>query len=260
MNYNTLIVERSPDGIAKIIINRPDKLNALNAQVMTEIDHAVEDLIVDRSVRAVLVTGSGEKAFVAGADIAELSTLNEESGHALATNGQAVFMRIARSPKPFVAVVEGYALGGGCELALACHLRIAGSNAVFGLPEVTLGLIPGYGGTQRLSRLVGQGRAMEMILTGNPVKAEQALAMGLVNRLVDAGKGVDEALSLLSSIMKRAPLAVAAAIKAIIAADETPEEGFDTEADLFAHLCSTSDFKEGTRAFLAKEKPQFTGD
>ncbi len=260
MNYNTLIVERSPEGIAVITINRPDKLNALNAQVMKEIDHAVEDLIVDRSVRAVIVSGAGEKAFVAGADIAELSSLNEETGHALATNGQAVFMRIARSPKPFVAVVEGYALGGGCELALACHLRVAGGNAVFGLPEVTLGLIPGYGGTQRLSRLIGQGRAMEMILTGNPAKAEQAYNMGLVNRLVDVGAGLDEARSILSSILKRAPLAVAAAIKAIIAADESPEEGYETEADLFANLCGTADFKEGTRAFLAKEKPSFKGE
>ena len=260
MDYNTLIVDRTSDGIAVITINRPDKLNALNAQVMKEINHAVEDLIVDRSVRAVIVTGAGEKAFVAGADIAELSMLNEKTGHALAINGQAVFMRIARSPKPFVAVVEGYALGGGCELALACHLRVAGGNAVFGLPEVTLGLIPGYGGTQRLSRLVGQGRAMEMILTGNPVKADQAFNMGLVNRLVEPGKGIEEAHVILTSILKRAPLAVAAAIKSIIAAAETPEEGYDTEVDLFANLCSTSDFKEGTRAFLAKEKPSFKGE
>ncbi len=260
MHYNTLIVERMADGIAVITINRPDKLNALNAVVMKELDHAVEDIIVDPSVRAVMVTGAGEKAFVAGADIAELSKLDDESGHALATNGQSVFMRIARSPKPFVAVVEGYALGGGCELALACHMRVAGGNAVFGLPEVTLGLIPGYGGTQRLTRLVGQGRAMEMILTGNPVKAEQALSIGLVNRLVEPGKGIEEAQSILGSILKRAPLAVAAAIKAVIAADETPEKGYDMEADLFANLCSTDDFKEGTRAFLAKEKPLFKGE
>jgi enoyl-CoA hydratase len=259
MNYSTLLVERSPDGVAVLTINRPDKLNALNAQVMKEIDHAVEDLIVDQSVRAVIVTGAGEKAFVAGADIAELSKLDDDTGLALATNGQAVFMRIARSPKPFVAVVEGYALGGGCELALACQLRVAGGNAVFGLPEVTLGLIPGYGGTQRLPHLVGQGRAMEMILTGNPLKAEQAYTMGLVNRLVEAGKGMDEALTLVSAILKRAPLAVAAAIKAILAAHESPEQGYETEADLFANLCATDDFREGTRAFLAKEKPVFKG-
>jgi len=259
MNYNTLVVERSPEGIAVITINRPDKLNALNAEVMKELDLVVEDINVDRSVLGVIVTGAGEKAFVAGADIAELSKLDEETGHVLATNGQAVFMRISRSPKPFVAVVEGYALGGGCELALACHLRVAGGNAVFGLPEVTLGLIPGYGGTQRLTRLVGQGRAMEMILTGNPVKAELAYSMGLVNRLVETGKGIEEAHSMLGSILKRAPLAVAAAIKSIIAADESPEEGYETEADLFANLCGTIDFREGTRAFLAKEKPVFKG-
>lgn len=260
MNYSTLLVDHAADGVAVLTIYRPDKLNALNAQVMKELDHAVEDLIVDRSVRVVLVTGAGEKAFVAGADIAELSKLDEESGHELSTNGQAVFMRIARSPKPFIAVVEGYALGGGTELALACHMRVAGANAVFGLPEVTLGLIPGYGGTQRLSRLVGQGRAMEMILTGNPVKADQAFGMGLANRLVEAGKGMDEARTIAGSILKRAPLAVAAAIKAVIAADETPEVGYEIEADLFANLCATDDFKEGTRAFLAKEKPSFTGN
>jgi enoyl-CoA hydratase len=260
MNYSTLLVERNSDGVAVITVNRPDKMNALNALVMKELDHAVEDIIVDRSIRAVIITGAGEKAFVAGADISELANLNEETGHELATNGQSVFMRIARSPKPFVAVVEGYSLGGGCELALACHLRVAGANAVFGLPEVTLGLIPGYGGTQRLTRLVGQGRAMEMILTGNPVKADQALNIGLVNRVVEPGKGMDEARVVIGSILKRAPLAVAAAIKAIIAAGETPEIGFETEADLFANLCSTNDFKVGTTAFLAKEKPTFTGD
>jgi len=260
MDYKTLIIERKPDGIAVIIVNRPDKLNALNALVMQELDHAVEDINVDRSVRAVIVTGAGEKAFVAGADIFELSKLDEESGHVLATNGQSVFMRIARSPKPFVAVVEGYALGGGCELALSCHMRVAGGNAVFGLPEVTLGLIPGYGGTQRLSRLVGQGRAMEMILTGNPVKAEQALNIGLVNRLVDPGKGMEEAQAIIGSILKRAPLAVSSAIKAIIAADESPEEGYEIEDNLLANLCSTDDFREGTRAFLAKEKPSFKGE
>jgi enoyl-CoA hydratase len=257
--YETLLLDRRDDGIAVVTINRPDKLNALNKQVMLELDSVIEDLSSDNDVKAVIITGSGHKAFVAGADIAELADLDKTTANTFALAGQSVFTRIARSPKPVIAVVEGYALGGGCELALACHIRIAGANAVFGLPEVTLGLIPGYGGTQRLPRLVGQGRAMEMILTGTPVNAQQALEMGLVNKLVESGQGFDHAVSLLTTILKRAPLAVAAAIKAVLASAETPEEGFDTEADQFANLCATDDFKEGTRAFLAKEKPSFKG-
>ncbi len=258
--YETLLLETRPDGIAVLTINRPDKLNALNARVMEELEAAMQHVSDDASIRGLIVTGAGEKAFVAGADIAELSKLDAESGRSLSENGQNVFMKIARCPKPVVAVVEGYALGGGCELALACHLRVAGAGAVFGLPEVTLGLIPGYGGTQRLSRLVGQGRAMELVLTGNPVKAEQAFEMGLVNRLVDKGAGMQEAEALLGTILKRGPLAVAAGIKAVLAADETPERGYEAEAGLFSHLCDTADFREGTRAFLAKEKPVFKGE
>ena len=242
-----------------LTVNRPDKLNALNETVMTELDKAFESLSVDQDVKAVILTGAGDKAFVAGADIAGLATLDGPGGRELAERGQAVFNRIARCPKPVVAVIEGYALGGGCELAMAAHLRIAGANAVFGLPEVSLGLVPGYGGTQRLARLVGQGRALEMILTGNPIKAEQALQSGLVNRVVEQGKALEEAMGMLHSILKRAPLALAAAIKAVIAGYETPEEGFATEAELFGQLCETGDFKEGTRAFLAKEKPDFKG-
>jgi len=257
--YETLILDRRDDGIAVVTINRPDKLNALNKQVMSELDAVIEEVSSDNDVKAVIITGSGPKAFVAGADIAELADLDESTGQTLALAGQSVFTRIARSPKPVIAVVEGYALGGGCELALACHIRIAGGNAVFGLPEVTLGLIPGYGGTQRLPRLVGQGRAMEMILTGTPIVAQKAFDTGLVNKLVDAGQGFDEAVLMLTTILKRAPLAVAAAIKAVLASAETPGEGFDTEANLFANLCSTDDFREGTRAFLAKEKPTFKG-
>jgi len=258
--YETILLDRRDDGIAVVTINRPDKLNALNKQVMSDLDTVIEEVSSDNDVKAMIITGSGQKAFVAGADIAELADLDNTSGHTFALAGQAVFTRIARSPKPIIAVVEGYALGGGCELALACHIRIAGSNAVFGLPEVTLGVIPGYGGTQRLPRLVGQGKAMEMILTGTPVNAQQAYEIGLANKLVDAGQGIDHAIALLSTILKRAPLAVAAAIKAVLASAETPDEGFDAEADLFANLCSTDDFKEGTRAFLAKEKPSFKGN
>jgi enoyl-CoA hydratase len=259
MNYSTLLVEPKEQGIVVVIINRPDKLNALNAVVMKELDHAIAELTTNAKVKAIIITGSGDKAFVAGADIAELSTLNEQTGQALALNGQSVFNRIARCPKPVVAVVEGYALGGGCELAMACHLRIASTKAVFGLPEVSLGLIPGYGGTQRLARLVGQGRALEMILTGNPVKADQALHSGLVNKVVEPGTVLQEAVAMLEGMLKRAPLALAAAIKAVLASQESPEEGYALEAEYFGDLCGTNDFKIGTTAFLAKEKPNFSG-
>lgn len=259
MIYSTLLVEAHEQGIFVLSINRPDKLNALNTLVMKELDQAISELSTDTKVKAIIITGAGDKAFVAGADIAELATLNERTGQKLAQSGQAVFNRIARCPKPVIAVVEGYALGGGCELAMACHLRIASTKAVFGLPEVSLGLIPGYGGTQRLTRLVGQGRAMEMILTGNPVKADQALQSGLVNKVVEAGTALQEAKMMLESILKRAPLALAAAIKAILASQESPEEGYNLEAEYFGDLCGTKDFKMGTTAFLAKEKPDFTG-
>lgn len=259
MIYSTLLVEAHEQGIFVLSINRPDKLNALNTLVMKELDQAISELSTDTKVKAIIITGAGDKAFVAGADIAELATLNERTGQKLAQSGQAVFNRIARCPKPVIAVVEGYALGGGCELAMACHLRIASTKAVFGLPEVSLGLIPGYGGTQRLTRLVGQGRAMEMILTGNPVKADQALQSGLVNKVVEAGTALQEAKMMLESILKRAPLALAAAIKAILASQESPEEGYNLEAEYFGDLCGTKDFKTGTTAFLAKEKPDFTG-
>lgn len=259
MNYSTLLVEAHEQGIFVLSINRPDKLNALNALVMKELDQAIAELSTDTKVKAIIITGAGDKAFVAGADIAELATLNERTGQKLAQSGQAVFNRIARCPKPVIAVVEGYALGGGCELAMACHMRIASTKAVFGLPEVSLGLIPGYGGTQRLTRLVGQGRAMEMILTGNPVKADQALQSGLVNKVVEVGTALQEAKMMLETILKRAPLALAAAIKAILASQESPEEGYNLEAEYFGDLCGTKDFKMGTTAFLAKEKPDFTG-
>jgi len=259
MNYSTLLIEAHEQGIFVLSINRPDKLNALNTQVMKDLDQAIAELSTDTKVKAIIITGAGDKAFVAGADIAELATLNESTGQKLAQSGQAVFNRIARCPKPVIAVVEGYALGGGCELAMACHIRIASSKAVFGLPEVSLGLIPGYGGTQRLTRLVGQGRAMEMILTGNPVKADQALQSGLVNKVVEAGTALQEAKMMLETILKRAPLALTAAIKAILASQESPEEGYNLEAEYFGDLCGTKDFKMGTTAFLAKEKPDFTG-
>lgn len=246
-NYETLLLEVDEQGIAIVTINRPQKLNALNSQVLSEIEDVVTEINDREDISAAIVTGSGEKAFVAGADIAELQDLNAPRGTVAAERGQEVFAGIENSKKPFIAVVNGYALGGGCELALACHIRIASEKAVFGLPEVSLGLIPGYGGTQRLTRLIGKGRAMEMILTGNPVKAEFALSMGLVNKVVPVGTELTVAKELLQSILAKAPLAVRNAIKAIQAVELGKEEGYRSEAELFGNLCSTDDFKEGDR-------------
>ncbi len=248
------------DGICTLTINRPEKLNALNEKVLSELDSFFTEINEDESIRGVIITGAGEKAFVAGADIKALSELDGESGRDTARNGQRIFSKIEECLKPVIAVVNGYALGGGTELALACHVRIGTSNAVFGLPEVSLGLIPGYGGTQRLTRLVGKGRALEMILTGRMVKADEALHFGILNRLEDAAeKAHDAATALLSSMLKHAPLALGAAIKAVNASESHSETGYAAEANFFGDLCETEDFKEGTGAFLEKRKPSFSG-
>jgi enoyl-CoA hydratase len=210
-------------------------------------------------VKGALLKGAGLKAFVAGADINELSDLNEFRGAAASERGQEIFSYIESTPKPVIAVIEGYCLGAGCELAMACHLRVAGQGAIFGLPEVTLGLIPGYGGTQRLTKLVGRGRAMEMILTGNHYKADVALAFGLINHLCATGEAYNEARKMLLTILSRAPKAVSAAIKAIKASEQGVREGLTVEADLFGQLCGSMDFREGIAAFSEKRRPVFTG-
>lgn len=255
-SYQTLLLDVDDHGIATVTINRPDKLNALNKKVLAELDQAFGILLKDEQIAAVIVTGTGSKAFVAGADISELAELDRKAAEATSRKGQQVFQRIEDSSKPVVAAVNGYALGGGAELAMACHLRIGSANAVFGLPEVGLGLIPGYGGTQRLPKIVGRARALEMILTAKQVPAEEALQIGLINRLAE-GEAVEEAQKLTRKILQNAPLAIRQALEAVHRSGK--KKGFQKEARLFGSLCETEDFKEGTAAFLEKRKPNFEG-
>ncbi len=258
--YATLTVERRDDGIAVITINRPDKLNALNAAVIAELDGALADLDADPAVRALVVTGSGEKAFVAGADIAELAQATPIEARALALKGQRVFDRLERFRGPVIAAVNGFALGGGCELALACHLRIATPGSRFGTPEVKLGLICGYAGTQRLPRLIGRGRALEILLSGEMVLAEEAFRIGLVNRVVAPDALMNETVGLLKKMLANAPLSLRYTIDSVNAGlDMSFEDAQDHEATLFAVLCSTADKTEGTSAFLEKRPAKFQG-
>ncbi|MGH7571244.1 MAG: enoyl-CoA hydratase/isomerase family protein [Gemmatimonadota bacterium] len=248
------------DRIATVTVNRPDKLNALNSAIERELQDVFLRLRDDDEVGGVIVTGAGEKAFVAGADIGELSGLGATQGKEFAFQGQTTFTRIAHCPKPVVAAVNGYALGGGCELAIACHLRVASENARFGLPEVTLGLIPGHGGTQRLARIVGLGRALEMVLTGRQVKAAEALAWGLVNAVFPPEGLLEGARGFLGQILGKAPLAVQYALEATLrGADIDLDDGLYLEATLFGMACGTEDMREGTKAFLEKRKAEFRG-
>ena len=246
--------------IATLTLDRPAVLNALDAQVLGELQAAIARLAGDRSVRGVIVTGAGPKAFVAGADIQELAGLDGAGGYRAARRGQEVFRALERLPVPTVAAVNGYALGGGLELALACTLRIVAEGARLGLPEVGLGLIPGYGGTQRLARLIGTGRALELILTGEPVTAEEAHRVGIVNRVVPAADLLSAARTLLLTIASRGPLAVAAALDVVRSGvDSSFEAGLELEAQAFGRLCASEDMHEGTSAFLGKRKPSFAG-
>jgi enoyl-CoA hydratase len=248
------------DGVAIITIDRPKVLNALNAQTVGEIGEAFEQVRNDDAVRAVILTGGGEKAFVAGADIGELAKMTPITGKATAERGQAVFAKIERFPKPVIAAINGFALGGGCELALACHIRIASEKAQIGLPEVTLGIIPGYGGTQRMARLLGKGKALELILTGDRIPAAEAERIGLVNRVVAPEELMNAAMELAKKIASRGPLAVRASIEAVMSGSEMPiEEGFFLEATLFGLLASSDDMKEGMNAFLEKRAANFQG-
>jgi len=259
MNYQTLLVN-TKDRVATITINRPDKLNALNAQCKDELKDLFTNLKTNPDVDVVIITGNGEKAFVAGTDIGELASLDAEAGKDFASHGQSIFDQIQHLGKPVIAAVNGYALGGGCELALACHLRIASENAKFGQPEVNLGVIPGYGGTQRLSRLIGVGKAMEIILTGIQIDAQEALRIGLVNKVVPLSELRPTAESTAKAITAKGQLAVRMALKAINASMEMPlSEGLNVEASLFGECCNTQDAKEGVKAFLEKRKPEFKG-
>jgi enoyl-CoA hydratase len=259
MTYTTLLFETT-DGLARITINRPDKLNALNATVMRELGEAVTQVDADPAIRGVLITGAGPKAFVAGADITELGTQGPVGGKARAQLGQSVFRRLERLGKPVVAAVNGFALGGGCELAMACHLRVASENARFGQPEVKLGIGPGYGGTVRLPRLVGRGRALELLLTGDMIDAQEAWRIGLVNRVVPAERLLAEAEALLRKILENGPLAVRFVIEAVDAGLELPvDDALLLEANQFGLLSATADMREGTTAFTEKRKAVFRG-
>ena len=257
MTYDTLLTTLE-DGILTVTVNRPDKLNALNRSVLADLDRLMDHVLSDNDVRAVILTGAGPKAFVAGADISEFLQAGPDEGAALAKRGQDLFFRIERCTKPFIAAVNGFALGGGCELAMSCHFRIASDNARFGQPEVNLGIIPGYGGTQRLPRLIGPGRAMELILTGNMIDAAEALRIGLVNHVTPPETLLETAGSILRTILSRSPVAVARSIEAVNAAI-LGEEGFEVEIDMFRACCGTEDMKEGVTAFLEKRKPIFPG-
>jgi enoyl-CoA hydratase len=259
MSYSTLLFDLA-DGIARITINRPDKLNALNGQVIAELDAAAGRVERESAVRAVLLTGAGAKAFVAGADISEIGSQGAMDGQARALAGQRMMRRLERCGKPVVAAVNGFALGGGCELAMACHLRVASETARFGQPEVKLGIGPGYGGTVRLPRLVGRGRALELLLTGAMIDAQEAWRIGLVNRVVPADRLLAESELLLRTILENGPLAVRACLELVDAGLEmTVDEALRLEAGWFGLLSATADMREGTRAFLEKRKAQFTG-
>jgi len=253
----TLLTNLS-EGILTITINRPDKLNALNAKVLSELDTIMQEVYKEETIYGVILTGSGNKAFVAGADITEFSGLNSDEAYRLARKGQDIFTSIERSPKPVMAAINGFALGGGCELAMACHIRIASTSSKFGQPEVNLGLIPGYGGTQRLPHLVGKGKAMEIILSGNIIDASEAHRIGLVNHVTPPEELMDYTYSLLKTILSKSPEAIRKSIEAINAVyDPTISEGFEKEARLFGECSGTAEMKEGVAAFLEKRKPLF---
>ena len=257
--YDNLLYE-ARDGMAFVTIDRPRALNALDRKTLGELERAFRAAGSDVSVRVVVLTGSGDKAFVAGADIRELARLSGVEGREFASAGQAVFDRIESLGKPVIAAVNGYALGGGCELAMSCSLRISSENAVFGQPEVRLGLIPGYGGTQRLPRLVGRGRALEMLLTGETVTAATALSIGLVDRVVPAAELMSEVGALAARIMRSAPLAVSYCLEAVNRGlGMSLADGQQLEADLFGKCSETEDMTEGTRAFLEKREARFRG-
>jgi enoyl-CoA hydratase len=248
------------DRVATLTVNRPDKLNALNDLTVTELGQAIEEIRARGDVGGAILTGAGNKAFVAGADIAELATQGPLEGRERARRGQQVFRQIETSPKPIIAAVNGFALGGGCELAMACHIRIAADSAKFGQPEVKLGIGPGYGGSQRLPRLVGQGRALELILTADMIDAREAHRIGLVNAVVPVADLLRIAGEMLRKILANGPVAVAMSIEAVVRGVELPlEDALRLEADQFGLLASTEDMREGMRAFLEKRPPRFSG-
>ena len=257
MNYQSLITEEE-QGILTVTINRPEKLNALNNLLLTELDAVIDAVYQSDSIRSVIITGSGKKAFVAGADISEFLSVRDK-GRELAERGQAIFAKIENSPKPFLAAVNGFALGGGCELAMACHLRIAATTANFGQPEINLGIFPGYGGTQRLTQLIGKGRALELLLTGKMINAETALQFGLINAIAEPEQLMEAARKMLGIINSKAPQAITYCINAVNAVYDHSKDGYKVEAEGFGKIFTTNDMQEGATAFLEKRAPVFTG-
>lgn len=255
------ILTEEKDGVLYLTVNREDKMNALNFATLDELREIFEEVVDNKAIKAVIITGSGEKAFVAGADIQEISELNEVNARKFAENGQEIFAMIENCHKPVIAVTNGYTLGGGCELAMACHIRIATANAKFGQPEVNLGIIPGYGGTQRLTILVGRGKANELMMTGDMIGADEALKLNLVNYVLPTKiDAMDKAEEIIAKIMSKAPLAIGMIVDCVNAAFLSDENGFQTEANSFARCVKSGDYKEGTSAFLEKRKPIFKGE
>lgn len=257
MSYNSLLTSLE-DGILVITVNRPDKLNALNKTVIEELAAVLDEVYSNKEIKTAIITGAGPKAFVAGADISEFFSLDANGGEALArTSQEKVFNRIEQSPKPIIAAVNGFALGGGCELAMSCHFRLASENAKFGQPEVNLGLIPGYGGTQRLVQLIGKGKAMELMMTAAMIDANEAKQLGLVNYVTTAEELLPKSKELLSLIMTKGPNAIGKIIQAVNAFYDNDTNGFDAEIKLFGECFGTEEMKEGVNAFLEKRKAKF---
>jgi enoyl-CoA hydratase len=260
MQFSTILFDVDANGIALATINRPDKLNALNADVIADLGRLADAVATDTAVRALIITGAGPKAFVAGADIAELAAVSGGQGRQLAERGQSVFRAFETLEKPVIAAVNGFALGGGCELAMACHIRLAAPNAKFGQPEVKLGLIPGYGGTVRLPRLVGRGIALELLLTARMVDAEEAARIGLVNRVVPAETLLDEARNMARTILEMGPIAIGLCLDQVDRGlDASMDDAMRLEAEAFGAACASEDKAEGTAAFLEKRPAKFPG-
>lgn len=255
--YQTILTSLEK-GIFTVTVNRPEKLNALNKSVFNDLEQVVKEIQSNEEIKSVIITGAGNKAFVAGADISEFSGFDAKGASALAKRGQTIFDKIENSPKPIVAAVNGFALGGGCELALACHFIYASENAKFGQPEVNLGLIPGYGGSQRLTQLIGRNRSMELLMSGNTITAKEAMEYGIVNKVLSQDELLPKTKEILMTIQSKAPIAVSKVIECVNNFDLT-QQGYDFEIEKFGECFTTQDMKEGTAAFLEKRKPDFKG-
>ncbi len=261
MQFENLLVEIK-DSILYITINRPKSLNALNIRTIVELDEVFEEYMYNDEVRGVIITGAGEKAFVAGADISEFADFTPDQGKTMSQNGHDTFDKIESYPKPVIAAVNGYALGGGCELAMACHIRVASENAIFGQPEVSLGIIPGYGGTQRMAELIGKGKALELLMTGDSINAAMAKDLGLVNHVVPGAELISKSEEILHKIFSKGPLAISKVIQCVNAHFRSGGyvgDAYKTEISQFGQCLETEDFVEGTSAFLEKRKPAFEG-